>query len=117
MQRFVSTPEEYLEAIPEPQLPLLQHLRSLILQTAPEAIEEIRYGMLAYELGGGLYGYGLAAQKHFVALYVGPQALADMADELKGIDHGKGCLRFKRLESVPTEVISRLLTHAISARA
>lgn len=44
------------------QLPLVQHLRSLIQQAAPGLREEIRWGMLSYEDSGALFA--LAAQKH-----------------------------------------------------
>jgi uncharacterized protein YdhG (YjbR/CyaY superfamily) len=115
MQRHVDTPAEYIAAVPPVQLPLLQHLRSLILAAVPGIREEIRYGMLAYDDAGVLFG--LAAQKHYVGLYLGAmQAIVDMAEELKNIDHGKSCLRFRKLESVPTEMISRLLAHAVGVR-
>jgi uncharacterized protein YdhG (YjbR/CyaY superfamily) len=115
MQRDAASPEEYLEAIPVTQRPLLQHLRSMILEAAPGAREEIRYGMLCYDDGGALFGLG--AHKHYVGLYVmATQAVSDMAVELEGVDHGKGCPRFKRLDAVPTETIRRLLSHAQSVR-
>lgn len=111
MQRNVSSPADYLDAVPEAQLALVQRLRSLILQAAPDAREEIRWGVLCYDVSGALFA--LAAQKHFVGLYVlATQALQDMAEELKTLDHGKGCIRFKRLEGVPTVLISQLLVHA-----
>jgi hypothetical protein len=42
MQRNVASPEEYLAAVPPGQLPLLEHLRSLIREAVPAAREEIR---------------------------------------------------------------------------
>jgi uncharacterized protein YdhG (YjbR/CyaY superfamily) len=115
MQRHVASPQEYLKAVPAEQLPLLEHCRALIREAAPSAREEIRYGMLYYDDGGGLFGLG--AQKHYVGLYVmATQALKDMQKELAGIDHGKGCLRFKNLAAVPTDTIRRLLAHAKSLR-
>jgi uncharacterized protein YdhG (YjbR/CyaY superfamily) len=111
VQRKVSSPAEYLDAVPEAQLPLVQHLRSLIQQAAPEAREEIRWGMLCYDDSGALFA--IAAQKHFVGLYVmATQALAEMADELQALDHGKGCIRFKRLQGVPSQLVSQLLVRA-----
>jgi uncharacterized protein YdhG (YjbR/CyaY superfamily) len=101
--------------VPEAQLALVQLLRSLILQAAPDAHEDIRWGMLCYDDSGSLFG--LAAQKHFVGLYVlATQALQDMAEELQSLDHGKCCIRFKRLERVPVQLISRLLVHAKETR-
>jgi uncharacterized protein YdhG (YjbR/CyaY superfamily) len=115
MQRAVSSPQEYLEAIPAGQLPLLEHLRALIREAAPRATEEIRWGMLCYDDGGALFALG--AQKHYVGLYVmATRAMDDMAEELKTLDHGKSCLRFKRLSAVPTETIRRLLAHAGTIR-
>jgi uncharacterized protein YdhG (YjbR/CyaY superfamily) len=113
MQRDVNSPEEYLAAVPTEQLPLINHIRSLIQESAPGLRESIRYGMLAYEDHGGLFA--LAAQKHYISLYVlATQALKDMSIELKNINHGKACLRFKRLDNFPTETIRKLLGHAAS---
>jgi uncharacterized protein YdhG (YjbR/CyaY superfamily) len=115
MQRKVASPDEYLAAVPPGQLPLLEHLRGLIRETVPAARVEIRWGMLCYDHGGALFG--LAAQKNYVGLYVmATQALNDMAKELSAIDHGKGCLRFKRLDGVPTETIRQLLALAASTK-
>lgn len=113
MQRNVATPSEYLTAVPDAQRPLLEHLRSLIRDAAPGLREEIRWGMLCYQDSGALFA--LAAQKKYVALYVmATQALQDMAAQLQDIDHGKGCLRFSRLESVPTETVRALMVYATS---
>lgn len=111
MQRDVATPEAYLALVPPAQRALLDHLRGLVLEATPGLKEGIRWGMLCYEDSGALFA--LAAQKHYVGLYVmATQALRDMEHELKPLDHGKGCLRFKKLDAVPTEVIRRLLVHA-----
>lgn len=111
MQRNVNSPAEYLAEVPPEQLPLIKHIRQLIKESAPDLQESIRYGMLAYEDHGGLFA--LAAQKHYVSLYVlATQAIEDMSTELKSINHGKGCLRFKRLDNFPTENIRKLLLHA-----
>jgi uncharacterized protein YdhG (YjbR/CyaY superfamily) len=114
MQRKVDSPAEYLAAVPEKQLPMVEHLRALIKEAAPGAREEIRYGMLSYEDEGGLFG--LAAQKHYVGLYVlATQAMREMAAELGSLDHGKGCIRFKRLETIPTPIIKKLLRLAMES--
>ena len=111
MQRHVATPAEYIAEVPEAQRELFHFLRSLIQDVAPNLVEGVRWGMLSYEDTGALFA--LAAQKSYVGLYVmATQALTDLAVELESIDHGKGCLRFKRLGSVPTETIKKLLSHA-----
>ena len=60
--------------------------------------------MLSYEDTGALFA--LAAQKGYVGVYVmATEAMKDMKSDLESIDHGKGCLRFKKLDSVPTETL------------
>jgi uncharacterized protein YdhG (YjbR/CyaY superfamily) len=111
MQRHVATPDEYIAAIPDGQRALFDHLRALIRASAPDLDEGIRWGMLCYEDTGALFA--LAAQKNYVGLYVmATDALKDMSAELDTIDHGKGCLRFRRLDAVPTATIRKLLIHA-----
>ena len=113
MQRHVATPAEYIASVPEHQRDLFDHLRLLIRASAPSLVEGVRWGMLSYEDTGALFA--LAAQKNYVGLYVmATDALSDMASELGKIDHGKGCLRFKKLETVPTDTIRKLLVHAQS---
>jgi uncharacterized protein YdhG (YjbR/CyaY superfamily) len=115
MKRDVTSPEAYLQAIPTAQLPLVEHLRDLVREALPGVDAQIRWGMLCYDDDGALFA--LAAQKNYVSLYVmATQALEDMAEELGGLDHGKGCLRFKTLSTLPTETIRRLLVHARSVR-
>jgi uncharacterized protein YdhG (YjbR/CyaY superfamily) len=115
MQIDVATPAEYIASVPDAQRPLFDHLRTLIQASAPGLTEGVRWGMLSYEDTGALFA--LAAQKNYVGLYVmATEALKNMAVELEAVDHGKGCLRFKKLERVPTETISRLLTHALALR-
>jgi uncharacterized protein YdhG (YjbR/CyaY superfamily) len=115
MQRDVATPAEYIAEVPVAQRPLFDHLRGLIQQSAPDLREVIRWGMLSYEDTGALFA--LAAQKNYVGLYVmATDALKDMAVELEAVDHGKGCLRFKKLQRVPTETIRTLLIHALGLR-
>lgn len=114
MKRDVQSPAEYLAAVPAAQRPLVEHLRQLVRDTAPDLPETIRWGMLSYDEPGL---YALAAQKRHVALYVMvAAAIEEMADALSGVDHGKGCLRFKELDDVPTKAIRKVLGRARDLR-
>ncbi len=115
MQRNVSSPKEYLEAIPSAQQPLVQHLRRLIKEESPSTREVIRWGMLCYDDDGTLFA--LAAQKDYVGLYVmATTAMKDLSKDLKGIDKGRGCLRFAKLQDVPSDTIRKLLARAVTLR-
>ncbi|MGE3805139.1 MAG: iron chaperone [Gemmataceae bacterium] len=115
MQRKVDTPKEYLACLEGKQLEIVEQLRGLIKKAAPRAKEGIKWGMLHYDLDGDLCC--LAAQKQYVSLYVGGAALAEHAEALAEIDHGKGCLRFKKQEQVPDKAILALLRFAVKNKS
>lgn len=60
--------------------------------------------------------FALAAQKHYVSLYLlastSPTALGDL---LPGLDCGKGCIRFKARTEIPEEAVGRLLVEAAAS--
>ncbi len=96
MQYEASTPAEYLDLLEEDwRKDKLMQLRA-ILMSQPGIVEGIKYKMLSYADQKGVM-FQLNAQKNYVALYVGNASKVDPSGELLvGIDHGKGCLRFKK---------------------
>ena len=73
--------------------------------------EGIEHGMLDYP---GVAN--LAAQKHYVALYVAPTVLAQHREAFAGIDAGKSCLRFKRSEQLDSAALRKLLDAVVAFR-
>lgn len=115
MKHDATSPETYTASVPLAQRPLFDHLRALARDGAPRANEVIRWGMLCWDDGGALFA--LAAQKQYVSLYVmATEALRLHAAALENVDHGKGCLRFRKLESVPTEALRHVIATAASLR-
>lgn len=66
--------------------------------------ECIGYGMLDYP---GIAN--LAAQKKYVALYVAPAVLAKRKRDFPGVDAGKSCLRFRKLDQLDRDALLRLI--------
>ena len=91
---------------------MLEAIRELILEVAPEIEERIAYGMLDYP---GLAN--LAAQKHYVALYVASSILAKRRADFPGVSRGKSCLRFKKLEQIEPDALKALLREVLAFRA
>ena len=83
---------------------MIDTLRRLINQVAPEVEETIAYGMLGYP---GVAS--LAAQKGYVALYLDPEVLTRFDDLLDSVDHGRSCLRFRPADPIPLDAIRALL--------
>ncbi len=78
----------------------------------PRFEEGLRYGMLDYP---GLANLG--AQKHYVALYVAPEVLKRHRSNFPGVDAGKSCLRFKRIDQANPKALVSLLEDVLSHRS
>jgi len=99
MQYDVQTPEEYLNVLEQDwRKEKLEAIRALIRTQAPDLTEGIQYKMLSY---GQEPVFCLNAQKNYVSLYIGDIQKVDPEGKLlKGVNMGKGCIRFKKTTSV-----------------
>ncbi len=133
MQYKVNFVDEYLEAIPEERKPYFNRLRQVILDNIPEGFEEqLQYGMVGFPVPLSRYpdGYhckkeeplpfvNLASQKNFIALYhSGIYADPNLHDWFveeypkhakRKLDMGKSCIRFKKMEDIPYDLIGELM--------
>jgi hypothetical protein len=133
MQIKANSPEEYIAQISEAQFPYFNKLRTIILNNIPKGFEEqINYGMIGYVVPKSIYPEGyhcdtslplpfvnIASQKNFIALYhMGIYAnnnlhnwfIAEYPKHSKyKLDMGKSCIRFKKMEAIPFELIGELM--------
>ncbi|HEX2605831.1 MAG TPA: DUF1801 domain-containing protein [Flavisolibacter sp.] len=128
------TPEAYIESLPPDRKAAMTTLRHTIKKHLPEGFEEcMSYGMIGYVVPHTLYPAGyhcnpklplsflsIASQKNFIAvyhmgLYADPHLLNWFQEAYKTgskakPDMGKSCLRFKKPEQIPYELIGALCT-------
>lgn len=133
MQSKATTVNDYLNEIPEDRKVGFNKLRDVILKNIPEGFNEcMGYGMMGYSVPHSIYpnGYhcdpkmplpfaGMASQKNFIAfyhmgIYADPELLAWFTSEFpkhskKKLDMGKSCIRFKKPEDIPFELIGELM--------
>jgi uncharacterized protein YdhG (YjbR/CyaY superfamily) len=133
MKPKASTVEEYLNELPEERKDAVSQLRETILNHLPKGFEEIlSYGMIGYVVPHSIYPQGyhcnpkqalpflnLASQKGFIALYhMGLYAKPELMEWFTGeypkysnekIDIGKSCIRFKKTQQIPYELIAQLI--------
>jgi uncharacterized protein YdhG (YjbR/CyaY superfamily) len=114
MQYDVHTPEEYLASLSDDwRREKLDSLRALIRSRGPDLVEGINYKMLCYRDERGIL-FHLNAQKNHVGLYVGDAKKVDPTGELlRGIDIGKGCIRFKKTTPLSDTGIGAFVRRAI----
>ncbi len=124
-----TTVEAYLNELPEERRAVMAAVREVILRNLPEGYcETVNWGMLSYEIPLERYPntynrqplmyLGLAAQKKHYALYAHSayanaqqRAWLEEAFRMAGkkLDMGKSCLRFRRLEDLPLDVIAQFV--------
>lgn len=114
MQSKATTVAGYLDELPEDRRAALAQLRKLIRKVAPKAVESMQYGMATYAMGDMLCA--LASQKGYMALYVGGAALVAHRQKLKGLNCGKGCIRFKSIDDLPLDEVTVILQDAVRQR-
>jgi hypothetical protein len=125
MPSEAETPQEYLESLPEGRREAIAEVRQTILDNLPEGYEEaMQYGMLSYVIplerypetyNGQPLGYvSLASQKNYMSLYlmgiygeVDGRNWFEAEAEKRGakLDIGKACVRFRRLEDLPLDLV------------
>lgn len=129
-----NSPEEYLEKVPVERKEALSKLRETILANLPEGFEEtMLYNMVAYVVPLSAYPNGyhvnpstalpfinFASQKNFIALYhMGIYANEDLMKWFVNeypkhcktkLDMGKSCIRFKKVDALPFELIGELIS-------
>ena len=129
MRSDAVTVEEYLASLPEGRREAISAVRSVILGHLPAGYEEeLRWGLVSYEVplaiqpdtynGKPLMYAALASQKRHMAVYLSgvyadPAAREDFEQAYratgKRMDMGKSCVRFRRLEDLPLEVIGEAI--------
>ena len=130
MQSRATTVEAYLDELPEDRRRAISAVRDTINTNLPKGYAEgMQYGMIGWAVPHELYppGYhcdpaqpvpfaSLASQKNHMALYLfclytDTEAMERFREAWiqtgARLDMGKSCVRFKRLEDVPLEVIGR----------
>ena len=125
--------EQYFEALPEGRRAPMQKLHDVIVKNLPEGFKEgMGYGMLGWSVPHSTYPAGyhcdpkqplpflsIASQKNFIALYhMGIYADKELHDWFVAeypkhvktkLDMGKSCIRFKKPEAIPYELIGELV--------
>lgn len=133
MTSKATTPEEYIQEAPEERQEALKKLRKTIQQNLPKGFEEgMQYGMIGYYVPHSAYPAGyhckpeeplpfmsFASQKNSVNLYhSGIYANKKLHDWFVNeypkhvktkLDMGKSCVRFKKVENIPYDLIAELV--------
>ena len=133
MASAAKSPAEYIASLPDDRKAAVQKLRDVIGKNLPNGFEEtMQYGMISFVIPHSTYPAGyhcnpkdalpfisLSSQKNYISLHhlglYGDKSLLDWfvseypkyADTR--LDMGKGCVRFKKPDQIPFELIAELM--------
>lgn len=125
-----TTVEDYLAELPADRFDAITEVRDAILTNLPEGlVEAMNWGMITYEVPletfpdtynkKPLMYAALASQKNHMAVYLSsiygdPDLEEWFRSEYeatgKKMDIGKSCVRFKKLENLPVELIGEAIS-------
>lgn len=129
-----SIADAYFDQLPEDRKAAMNQLRATIKKNLPNGfVESFDYKMPGFSVPHSLYPAGyhcdpkiplpfvsIASQKNFIALYhmgmyANPSLLKWFEEEYPKhsktkLDMGKSCVRFKKPEAIPFDLIAELMT-------
>ncbi|MBD3903106.1 DUF1801 domain-containing protein [Chryseobacterium sp. Ch-15] len=132
MQIPAQSVEDYLSKIPEERQEVFKKLFDTVNDNVPQGFKTgVSYGMVGWNVpletfpagyhctpGLPLPFMSLASQKNFIALYhMGMYAKPELLDwfvaefpkhSKRKLDMGKSCIRFKKMDEIPFELIAEL---------
>jgi uncharacterized protein YdhG (YjbR/CyaY superfamily) len=111
-QNKFNTVDEYILQFPVEVQEILQVLRKLVKDTAPEAEEKISYQMPTYYLHGNLVHF--AAYKNHIGFYPTPTGIEAFKDELSNYKGAKGSVQFPIDKPMPLDLIRKILEFRVS---
>jgi hypothetical protein len=126
MQSDASSVQGYLDDLPEERRTAIERVRQVVLKNIPKGVEEVmNWGMITYQIpfdifpntynGQPLMFAALASQKNHMAVYLSTIYSDDEKREKfetaykatgKRFDVGKSCVRFRKIEDLPLDVIA-----------
>lgn len=134
MQSQAKTVDDYINELPEDRKMVMQKLRKVVSDNIPKGFKEgMGYGMMGFDVPHEIYpaGYhcdpkvplpffGMASQKNSINIYhMAVYADKDLHDWFVAeypkhcktkLDMGKSCVRFKKMDDIPYNLIGELCT-------
>lgn len=101
------TVDEYIAAFPKNVQTVLEELRQVVRDSAPEAEEGISYQMPVFKLKGNLVYF--AAFKNHIGFYPTSSAIEAFKEKLSSYEVSKGTVRFPINEPIPFDLVKEMV--------
>ena len=104
--------DEYISQFPEDVQLILEEIRAVIKESAPQAVEKISYQMPGFYLNGYLVWFGV--HKHHIGLYPTGSGIEAFKEELSAYKKAKGSVQFPLDKPIPYELISKIVKFRVA---
>lgn len=107
MQSKAPTIPKYISGLPREERSIVATLDKMVRTIAPKGSGSMKYGMPTYQLASRIIAFN--SQKNYFSFYADPEIVGRYRDELKGLDCGRSCIRFRRMEDVSLATLRRIV--------
>jgi uncharacterized protein YdhG (YjbR/CyaY superfamily) len=108
VQSKATSVDDFMAEVGDDRRPALERLRDLCCEELAGWPEGMTYGMPGYGPPGAPV-VCFNNQKQYVAFYVGETAVERFAVRLSGLDHGKGCIRYRKPGAIDFDLARDIL--------
>lgn len=112
-RKTYSSIDEYIAEFPQATRVLLEQIRRIIRNVAPDAVETISYQMPTFKLKKNLVHF--AAFKSHIGFYPLPDGIENFKEEFSRYKSGKGSIQFPLDEPLPVDLIERIVRFRVKA--
>ena len=110
VQSAAATVDAWFAEVDPKREPALRTVRESAVKHFGSEAERMSYGMPAYvRPGDEAPVFAFNSQKQHISLYVSPRVHPLYEEELKSLDAGKSCIRFRKPEQVDLDLVDRML--------
>ncbi|UNK18793.1 DUF1801 domain-containing protein [Paenibacillus sp. N3/727] len=104
--------DDYISQFPHEVQAILETLRKVIKESAPDAKEKITYQMPTFVLHGNLVHF--AAYKNHIGFYPAPSGINAFKHELSKYKGAKGSVQFPIDKPLPYELIRKIVQFRVA---
>lgn len=107
----ILTFESYFQQFPIDVQEILEKIREIIHQVAPDATEKISYQIPTFYLNGNLVHF--AAYKKYIGFYPAPSGIDAFIEKIKIYKYAKGSVQFPIDQPMPYGLITDIIKYRV----
>jgi uncharacterized protein YdhG (YjbR/CyaY superfamily) len=108
MQSKASTIRDYISGLSSNEQSVIRTLDKIVRSAAPKGSGSMKFGMPTYEMASCLIAFN--SQKNYFSLYADPAVVKRHRAELRDLDVGKSCIRFRKIEDISLATLRKIVS-------